>query len=224
MFQFTQVILTKNEQLLVTNTLLCCTNRVIIIKSYKYVHVDAQNIKVDIQSGDHWASDDVSYKQLLLSRLHYFKDFHLCKCSTMHYWTSHLNLEVSWRCRYMPPQTLGRTPRHGFCINTKCSKAHISNFTIVIALLERYIRFYYTQCWMHVLHTHTKKNSHTVLYIRIIHQMYSQVIIYYVLVLLVEGWATYISSTAVCTRRQSAVLIYSIMHQGAMWSTSNYVT
>ena len=44
----------KNEQLLVTNTLLCCTNRVIIIKSYKYVHVDAQNIKVDILSGDHW--------------------------------------------------------------------------------------------------------------------------------------------------------------------------
>lgn len=124
----------KNDQLLVTNTLLCCTNRVIIIKSYKYVHIDAQNIKVDILSGDHWASDDVSYKQLLLSLLHYFKDFHLCKCSTMHYWTSHLNLEVSWRCRYMPPQTLGRTPRHGFCINTKCSKAHISNFAIVIAL------------------------------------------------------------------------------------------
>ena len=74
----------KNDQLLdnVTNTLLCCTNRVIIIKSYKYVHVDAQNIKVDILSGDHWASDDLSYKQLLLSRLHYFKDFHLYKCST----------------------------------------------------------------------------------------------------------------------------------------------
>ena len=75
----------KNDQFLVTNTLLYCTNRVIIIKSYKYVHVDTQKIKVDVLSGDHWATDDVSYKQLLLSRLHYFKDFHLCKCSTMHY-------------------------------------------------------------------------------------------------------------------------------------------
>ena len=36
---------------------------------------------------------------------------------------------------------LGRTPRHGFCINTKCSKAHISNFAIVtnIVILKRYV-------------------------------------------------------------------------------------
>ena len=131
----------------------------------------------------------------------------------MHYWTSHLNLEVSWRCRYMPPQTLGRTPRHGFCINTKCSKAHISNFAIVIALR----RGIYVSTIHNVECMYCTKKSRVTLYC-IYNQMYSQVIIYDVLVLLVHGWATYISSIATCTRRQSSVLIYStICTKGRDW-------
>lgn len=178
-----------------------------------------KTMKVDILSGDHWASDDVSYKQLLLSLLHYFKDFHLCKCSTMHYWTSHLNLEVSWRCRYMPPQTLGRTPRHGFCINTKCSKAHISNFAIVIALRRGiYVStIHNVEC----MYCTKKAESHCIVY------TYYPVFSGYHLwcIGVTSAWLGHIYQQHCYLYKKTKLCSYILnhMHQGA-WLTSNYVT